>query len=58
MFLNKIACRTAQVLDIDDYPFDGFVHDPKKYLLYYDPIYYIANILYLLQTLLCALSPF
>ena len=39
-FLTNLKLRVA--LDIDDCPLDGFVHDsdPKKYPLYYDPIYY------------------
>ena len=37
-FLTNLKLRVA--LDIDDCLLDGFVHDPKKYPLYYDPIYY------------------
>ena len=40
MFLNKVASRAARVLDMDDCPPFGLIHDPKNYPIYYDPIYY------------------
>jgi hypothetical protein len=40
MFLSKVASCAARVLDIDDCPSLGLLHDPKNYPIYYDPIYY------------------
>ena len=31
MFLNKVPCRAARVLDVDECPINALIHDPRNY---------------------------
>ena len=51
-FLTNLKSRVA--LDIDDCPLlDGFVHDPKKYPLYYLLFWIISQMFYISYKLCC-----
>ena len=40
MFFNKVPCRAARVLDVDECPIHALIHDPRNYPKFYDPIYF------------------